>query len=66
MNSYEFAYFGRDLPTLEQTIAAWCSGNDCLLEITALLEGARLRISGPDHTVREAMRMVRVWMRRTN
>jgi hypothetical protein len=45
MNSYEFAHFGRDLRTLEQTIAAWCSGNDCLLE---------------------AMRMVRVWMRRSS
>ena len=55
MNSYEFAYFGRDLQALEQT-----------LEITALLQGARLRISGPDDTVHEAMRMVRVWLRRTS
>ena len=66
MNSYEFAYFGRNLQALEQTIASWCSGHDGLLEITALLQGARLRISGPDDTVHEAMRMVRVWLRRTS
>jgi hypothetical protein len=65
MRSYEFAYFGRDLHSLESVIASWCSHRDCTLETTALLEGARLRISGPDDTVREAMRMVRVWMRRT-
>ena len=66
MNSYEFAYFGRDLRTLEHAVASWCSGHDCLLEITALLDGARLRISGPDDTIREAIRMVREWMRRTS
>jgi hypothetical protein len=66
MTSYEFAYFGRDLQTLQHTIASWCSGRECFLEITALLQGARLRISGPDETIREAIRMVRVWMRRTS
>jgi hypothetical protein len=66
MNSYEFAYFGRDLQVLKHSVASWCSGHDCLLETTALLDGARLRISGPDETIREAIRMVREWMRRTN
>jgi hypothetical protein len=66
MTSYEFAYFGRDLNTLKHTIASWCSGHDCFLECTALLDGARLRISGPEATIREAMQMVRVWMRRTS
>jgi hypothetical protein len=66
MNSYEFAYFGRDLRGLEHTVASWCSGHDCLLEITALLQGARLRISGPDETIREAIRMVREWIRRSS
>ena len=32
----------------------------------ALLDGARVRISGRDDTIREAIRMVREWMRRTN
>jgi hypothetical protein len=64
MNSYEFAYFGRDLDALESVVASWCSGHDCLLETTALLDGARLRISGPDETIREAIRMVRQWIRR--
>jgi hypothetical protein len=60
------AYFGRNLHTLQHTIASWCSGRECFLEITALLQGARLRISGSDETIREAIRMVRVWMRRTS
>ena len=50
----------------KHTVASWCSGHDCLLEITALLDGARVRISGRDDTIREAIRMVREWMRRTN
>jgi hypothetical protein len=56
MNSYEFAYFGRDLHVFKHTVASWC----------ALLDGARLRISGSDDTIREAIRMVREWMRRTS
>jgi hypothetical protein len=65
MTSYEFSYFGRDLDGLKATIAYWCDGHDCVLETTALLRGARLRITGPDDTIREAIRTVRVWMRRT-
>ena len=66
MNSYEFACFGRDLHVFKHTVTSWCSGHDCLLEITALLDGARVRISGRDDTIREAIRMVREWMHRTN
>ena len=66
MDSYEFVYFGHDLPTLQHTVASWCSGHHCLLEVTALLDGARLRISGPDETIREAIPMVREWIRRTS
>jgi hypothetical protein len=64
VNSYEFTYFGRDLDALESIIASWCSGHECLLETTALMDGARLRISGPEQTIREAIGMVREWMRR--
>jgi hypothetical protein len=64
MSSYEFVYSGRDLHALEAIVGSWCSGHDCSLETTALLDGARLRISGPDDTIREAIRMVREWMRR--
>jgi len=64
MNSYEFAYFGRELDALESIVASWCSGHECRLETTALLGGARLRISGPEPTIREAIGMVREWMRR--
>ena len=56
MNSYEFACFGRDLHVFKHTVASF----------TALLNGARVRISGRDDTIREAIRMVREWMRRTN
>jgi len=65
MDSYEFAYFGRDIQSLENAIASWCSERKCRLETTELEEGATFRISGPDTTVREAMQMVRVWMLRT-
>jgi len=65
MDSYEFAYFGRDLQSLENAIASWCSQRKCRLETTELLEGATFRISGPDATIREAMQMVRVWMLRS-
>ena len=64
MDSYEFAYFGRDFQLLETTIASWCSQRKCQLETTELPEGATFRISGPDDTVREAIQMVRVWMHR--
>jgi hypothetical protein len=65
MDSYEFAYFGRDLDSLENAIATWCSQKKCRLETTELLEGATFRISGPDATIQEAMKMVRVWMQRS-
>jgi hypothetical protein len=65
MDSYEFAYFGRDLESLENAIATWCSQRKCRLETTELLEGATFRISGPDATIQEAMKMVRVWMQRS-
>lgn len=66
MNSYEFAYYGARLNALNETIASWCARRDCVLQTTALLQGARLRISGPDETVREAIRTVRFWIRSTN
>jgi hypothetical protein len=66
MNSYEFSYYGPRLAALNATVASWCAHRDCVLETTALLEGARLRISGPDETVREAIRTVRLWIRSTN
>jgi hypothetical protein len=66
MNSYEFAYYGPRLKALNETIASWCAHRDCVLETTALLQGARLRISGPEETVREAIRTVRLWIRTTN
>src|ERR671930_268471 len=65
MDSYEFAYFGRDIQSLENAIASWCAERKCRLETTELDEGATFRISGPDATIREAMQMVRVWMLRT-
>jgi hypothetical protein len=65
MDSYEFAYFGRDFQSLANTIASWCMQRKCCLETTELNEGATFRISGPDDTVREAMQMVRVWMHRS-
>ena len=65
MDSDDFAYFGRDIQSLEDTIATWCSARKCRLETTELDEGAAFRISGPDASVREAMQMVRVWMLRT-
>ena len=46
MDSYEFAYFGRDIQSLEDTIASWCSERKCRLETTELDEGATFRISG--------------------
>jgi hypothetical protein len=64
MDSYEFAYFGRDLRSLEDVIQSWCSERKCRLETTELVEGATFRISGPDESIREAMQMVRVWMLR--
>ena len=65
MNSYEFAYYGARLTALNETIASWCARRDCVLETTALLYGARLRISGPEETVREAIRTVRLRIRNT-
>lgn len=65
MKSYEFAYYGARLGALNETIQCWCAHRDCVLETTALLDGARLRISGPEETVREAIRTVRLWIRST-
>lgn len=65
MNSYEFAYYGARLSALNEAIQSWCAHRDCVLETTALLDGARLRISRPEETVREAIRTVRLWIRNT-
>jgi len=65
MDSYAFAYFGRDIDALENVIDSWCSERKCRLETTELDDGATFRISGPDASVREATQMVRVWMLRT-
>src|SRR5205823_11391942 len=40
MNSYEFAYYGARLQALNETIESWCAHRDCILETTALLQGA--------------------------
>jgi hypothetical protein len=66
MNSDEFACYGPRLAALNETIASCCAHRDCVLETTALPHGAGLRISGPDQTVREAIRTVRLWIRNTN
>jgi hypothetical protein len=65
MNSYGFAYYGARLQALNETVASWCARRDCVLETTALLNGTRLRISGPEATVRDAIRTVRLWIRNT-
>jgi hypothetical protein len=65
MKSYEFAYDGTRLTALNETITSWCARRDCVLETPALLHGARLRISGPEETVREAIRTVRLWTHNT-
>ena len=66
MTSYEFAYYGPRVSSLSKTVASWCARRDCVLETTSLLHGARLRLSGLDETVREAIRTVRLWIRSTN
>lgn len=63
--SYDFAYFGRDVDALTTTIATWCTRRKIALETTTLTEGAAFRLSGPDERVREAVQMIRGWMHRT-
>jgi hypothetical protein len=65
MNSDEFAYHGARPTALNEAITSWCARRDCVPETTVLLHGARLRMSGPDETVREAIRTVRRWIRNT-
>ena len=61
--SYEFNYLGPKLAALQDTVGSWCDAHGCELAVTALLEGARLRIRGPEEAVRDAIRTVRVWIR---
>ena len=61
--SYEFTYLGPKLATLQDTVGSWCDANGCELAVTTLLQGARLRIRGPEEAVRDALRSVRVWIR---
>jgi hypothetical protein len=61
--SYEFTYLGPGLEGLQDTVASWCDANGCALLVTTLLQGARLRITGPEEAVRDAIRRVRVWIR---
>jgi hypothetical protein len=63
MNHYDFVYFGPYVYDLRQTIAAWCEEHGCRLETTALRRGSRFSISGPEDTIRAAIRSVRVWLR---
>ena len=66
MSHHEFAYCGPRLAILSEMIASWCAPRDCVPETTELLQRARLRISGPEETVREAIRTVRLWIRSTS
>ena len=63
MNNYEFAYFGPSIYHVKAVIAAWCEEHDCRLETTALIAGARFRISGPEDAIRDAIPTARTWIR---
>jgi hypothetical protein len=66
MNSrYEFADYRARLESVKETMQSWCAHGDCVLEATVLLDGARLRMTGPDETVRDTIRTVRLWIRNT-
>ena len=65
MNTYEFAYDGPPPAALNDTLTSCRARPECILETTALLLGSRLRISGPDEIVREAIRTVRGWIHNT-
>jgi hypothetical protein len=45
---------------VKETIQSWCAHRQCVFETTALLDEARLRITGPDETVRDTIRTVRL------
>jgi hypothetical protein len=60
---HEFAYYGPKLDVLVEAATAWCTEHDCTLEVVPLLRGARLRISGPESAVSQAIREVRTWIR---
>ena len=63
MDHYEFDYIGPHGDELKLTIAAWCEEHGCRLETTALLDGSRFSISGPEDRIRAAIRTVLVWIR---
>jgi hypothetical protein len=63
MTSYEFTYVGPRPYVLRDIVASWCAGRECTLQVTPLLRGVRLQITGREEAVREAIRTVRQWIR---
>jgi hypothetical protein len=63
VTSYDFVYGGANAGAVHRTISAWCAPRDCALEVTSLTVGVRFSLIGEQRTIREALAMVRTWIR---
>jgi hypothetical protein len=63
MVTYDLMYHGAEADSVRDRISTWCDGHDCALEVLTLTAGLRFRIIGEQHLVRQAVGMIRHWIR---
>ncbi len=61
--TYDLTYSGANVIGVQDAISAWCEARGCALEVITLTAGVRFRIVGEQQTVRQAVGMVRQWIR---
>ena len=63
MVTYDLLYRGGGAASLRDQVSRWCEDHDCELEIISLTAGWRFRIIGEQQMVRQAVGMIRQWIR---
>jgi len=61
--TYDLIYRGANVIGVRDAISVWCEARGCALEVIALTVGVRFRLVGEQQTVRQAVGMVREWIR---
>jgi len=63
MVTYDLLYHGAGADAVRDRIFAWCEDHGCAFEVLPLTAGLRFRIIGEQHIVRQAVGMIRDWVR---
>jgi hypothetical protein len=61
--TYDLVYNGANAASVKGAISNWCEAHGCGLEAVTLTAGVRFRIVGEQQTIRQAVGMIRQWIR---